>query len=351
MTFRPAKAQWAKAAERLGPNVAVEMGRYVEDVKSGKIRTLAMPWKNLTDMTRALEPGGLTTICASPGHGKSLFVMQLSYHLHAAGVKCEMMMLEHPALWHAKRLYSQLAEDPRLTDNNWIAQSNGHVAEICAPFDQAVTDFFYHVHTRNNGQASYRDLLGWLEENAAKGTRYFLIDPVTGTKSPARPWEADQEFLAEARKIVEAANASLVLITHPRKGHGRQTGMDDMANGAAFARFTDCVLWLDKPEKEVAVRVQTEAGGYTTLANRVVKINKASNSIGGGMRLGLRFDKMKYRELGIVTKDAEKAKASGYDAPVTQEKPEDIANLFGTAPAPPKPWLQRQSDTAPGETA
>jgi hypothetical protein len=356
MTFRPAKNAWAKAAEKLGPtpvDAAAAIDEYDAGVKAGRIKTLKTPWANLTTLARPLVPGSITMLYGTAGFGKSLWLLQLSYSLFAAGIPVRLYMLENDHRKHCNRLYCQLAGNSKLDDDDWIEASNGQVEAVRAPHRETVRAFGRCMSTSLSARVTYNDLIAWIERGCDEGVRYFAVDPITHAAQNDKPWIADPKFIDQAREHLEKHHASLVVMTHPTKGDGKRNTTAVMSGSKAFFDFTDCVLRMDRPEKDVVVRVVTEAGSYNTFANRTITIEKARNGRGTGSRIGLKFDNDTFlcTELGLVLKDSKKAKEQGYEAPATQEKPEDIANLFGPAPAKPaKPWMQKQSAAPPPMT-
>src|SRR5688572_10269629 len=99
---------------------------------------------------------------------------------------------------------------------------------------------------------------------------------------------------------------------HVPKRNG--TMLDDLAGGAAYARFAHTVIWLEPyhPDRQVVVRQVTPFGSTKSLvtANRGLLLRKVRNGPGGGLQIAFNFNgkKLSFEELGVIIKeDAEES--------------------------------------------
>ncbi len=116
----------------------------------------------------------------------------------------------------------------------------------------------------------------------------------------------------EVKPILRRFGASLILVTHPRKGtKGTTSTLDDLGGGAAYSRFSQTVLWLKqhKPAKEVTIKLGSNsdvAGVYpmtiSERVNRTLLVAKSRNGPGSGwsIAMNLQGGTLRFIERGIV---------------------------------------------------
>ena len=99
-------------------------------------------------------------------------------------------------------------------------------------------------------------------------------------------------------------DCSVVLVTHPRKGVKGGTHMEDMAGGAAYARFSQTILWLTShnPPREIQVY---DSGGFVSgglQADKTLGIRKSRNGRGCGATIGYTFSgkSLSFDEVGVI---------------------------------------------------
>jgi hypothetical protein len=285
------------------PDAGEELCTLIEQVISGDAEAVSLPWARLSRLTQALLPGTVTVLCGAPGASKTFAVLQLLHNIYRRGIGVAYFALEGPRQDYALRLLAQLSSCSEMTDREWIKANPTRARVIQAEHREAVADFGSMVYTSPNDPVDFDALLGWIRERCAEGARVLCIDPITAASPEREPWIADQAFLTEARKLIAPAGASLVCVTHPKKGTNAAVGLDTLAGGAAWSRFSDCVLWLERPDEPEEVRVAQDFGGVAVqAANRLVHIPKARNARGAGLTLAFNFspDSLTLKELGIV---------------------------------------------------
>ncbi len=285
------------------PDAGDEVADLIERVIGGTEQAVALPWTRLSRMTQALLPGTVTVFCGGPGASKTFAMIQLLYEFHHRGVPVAYYALEGQRRDYALRLLAQLSSCSEMTDRDWIRANPERARAIQAEHRDKVADFGSRVSTSPSDPVDFDALLGWLRERCAEGARVLCIDPITAASPDREPWIADQRFLTQARKIIAPAGASLVCVTHPKKGTNGAVGLETLAGGAAWPRFADCVLWLERPEEPEEVRIAQDFGGVTIqAANRLIHIPKARNARGGGLTIAFNFshESLTLEELGVV---------------------------------------------------
>ena len=276
-----------KQARGTGPYE--DLGSVLEDTISGKRSAIPFPWPKVSEFTNALLPGTVTIIAGDPGATKSFFLLEcLTYwHLQAVPVAC--YQLEEERSHHLNRVLAQLEGDSGLTDPTYI-KANPDLARAALEKHKDFLESFGQVLHESPNPVSMTDLAKWVGERAAAGSRIIAIDPISaGDQGKEPPWVSDRRFFNEVRNPLQEHGASLVLITHSKKGRKGSLGLDEIAGGAAFQRFSQCVLWLERVESG-SLQCDVGAGFRPCKVNRKLHISKSRNGRGAGKVLGFHFN-------------------------------------------------------------
>jgi KaiC/GvpD/RAD55 family RecA-like ATPase len=298
----------ADAAPSRGP--AGELGAMLVAEISGERRAIPWPWPMVTAGTQALLPGSVTLIVGDPGSGKSLWMLEALAWWHDACVPCACYAMESTRADHLRRALAQrvgaswlteIEETQRRSDEVWA-----HHAEHAGWLDR----FGRTLHTPGDEALTLPALAAWIEQRAGEGARVICIDPISIAETGPRPWDDAREFLRTAKRIVERAGASLILVTHPAKTRGRPAGglrtLDDMAGGSAWARFSDCVVWLERHDepREVTVREPSFPALRDAEVERTLRLMKVRHGRGAGWQVAVELDPrtLRFVEHGLVVK-------------------------------------------------
>jgi len=205
----------------------------------------------------------------------------------------------------------------QLTITNDLPTSGGlnpqNPDQVRAYMDQHrdfLDDFGRSIHEPIDAEMRLEAVGAWVEERCKAGCRIIAVDPITAAMSTETPWVDDQRFILRAKRAVEAAGASLVVVTHPRKGRKGGSDLDDLAGGTAYQRFAQTVIWLEHhypPENMTVVR---DLGGrQLVMVNRTACVRKARNGPGQGWKVALNLlpESLTFSELGpVVDEEREK---------------------------------------------
>lgn len=300
----------AQASSSRGP--AGELRDMLAAEIDGRRSAIAWPWRLVTRGTQAMIPGTVTLIVGDPGSGKSLFVMQALAYWHDCGVKVAIFELEQSRAEHLKRALAQRVGASWLTDLEQVHQRPDEAMAYHAEHSAWLDAFGRTIHDAPTEPVKLSDLIGWTEARAAEGARIVAIDPATAAETTDRPWDDAQRFLHTVMPILDRYGASLILVTHPKKGKqkGSISTLDDLAGGAAWARFAQSIMWLERHDEPREVTVKGFAGlNHVTSAeyiNRTLRVMKARNGKGAGWQLGFNFDadNLRFNELGAIVKHA-----------------------------------------------
>lgn len=299
-------AQWCVGLAKTRASVSGndELSDHLKDQAAGRYAMASWPWPVLTRESRSLMPGSVTIVCGTPGASKSWFALSCIRHWIAEGVPSAVLMLEETRKWHLQRALAQCAGDPQLLYPEWVA----------AHKDQAMAIWQRHrdelsvigTHLTCDGDLTLAECAEWVEKRCDEAKRVIIVDPISlADPGSEKSFEADRKFMARAKVAIEKSGASLILITHPRKGgggkaHGPPT-LDDLAGGAAYGRACASALWVAGVEQREPVPFITEMGDYRTgVPHKLIKILKARNSTGCGKTIGYTFDALRFDELGEI---------------------------------------------------
>ena len=311
------------AARRIGG--ADPLALLVEDSIAGRRRNHPWPWPTLSRMTRSLLPQTITVLIGEPGAGKSLFLLESMLWWRRCGIECAYFAVEEDAAFHLNRAWAMLAMNAELTDPDRLRARPDAARAALDDHRAALDDLAPRITAAPDRAITYPAVLEWLQKQATAGVKIAAIDPVSAIAT-REPWSEDTDFMMRAGKIVRDARLTLVLATHNKKAQRpRKPGLDDMAGGAAFGRFSQCAIWLNRPDRAKEMMIATPAGDCRQDVNRMVRVVKCRNGEGAGMELAFRFDRasLRFEELGPIVDD---------DPPPMKE----VADPFADAPAEPE---------------
>ncbi len=286
---------------------ARELSELMEATIDGRRAAIGWPWPILATQSKALLPGTVTLFCGSPGASKSFALLQALRYWCELGVKSVIFELEEDRAYHLNRLLAQECGNSNLIDPDWIAANPEDSRKAMRQHMGLLDEIGRYIYAAPKEQVDYKTLVAWTEARAKEGARIIVIDPVTAVAPVRDVWVADSEFMFQVKTIARETGCSVLLVTHPRKGT-KSCGMDDLAGGAAFQRFSQTLLWLESFRDPKPFVVRTACGRMTVKCNRIVHLFKCRNGRGTGAAIGMIWgsDNLKLAEQGIVTKEAKK---------------------------------------------
>ena len=303
------------ASEPQGASAGVKAR--IEDAISGRRETVLLPWPHLHGGTYALKPGTVTLLCGDGGAAKSLMLLQMCQYWHFdLGHKLALYELEDDREYHLTRALSQRTGEPGLMQEDWVKENPDRARQLYRENQEFLDRMGQLIYEAPTEAVSLMKLAEWVTAQAEGGKRIICIDPVTAAATGRESWIEDQAFLIACKKALVEHECSLVLVTHPRKGGNRMIGMDNLAGGACWARFSQTVLWLKNPGQDK--KVEVSIGGVRTdvECNRIVSVLKARNSTGGGFNYAMNLTKaLVLSERGLISKKGAKLEQMGGDEP------------------------------------
>lgn len=289
-------------ARPLGP--LDKLHRRIDAITTGAYRLIHWPWPVLTNLTAALLPGTVTLLAGTVGASKSFMLLQAILFWLDEGESVSCFCFEGERAFHLTRALAQLTGVANHTDADWIAENPLIARSAITEHSTELERLSRHLWTSENlGTETLEQLNQFIESQAKLGRRIIAIDPVTMAERTSKPWKADLSFVKAAKKTAMDYGCSILLITHPTKDTLEPT-LQNLAGGAAYQRFVDCVVTLQNHEDKES-KVKAPCGTAELQHNRTVRIEKARNGRGTGCRLAFEFskDSLTLSELGIIMKN------------------------------------------------
>lgn len=288
-----------KQAQEWTPCAADAVSARLAGIRAGTIATVASPWPLLDQHVQPLLPGSIALLCGDPGSSKSLLTVQLCGHLCRSGVAVGLFELESDVTFHSTRYLAQISGCADITRIDWVKANPEAADRIFAAHRTELVRFGGIVYDAVRADVGYSRILEWAEECCVRGCRVLAIDPITVADPEGPPWIADREFVAALRRVLRKYGCSAWVVTHPKKGRKDGVGFDELAGGTAWARFTDVVLWLKRPDEPKMVSL---FGHVVVTCNRMLRVVKAREGTISGADIAMDFShtKLSFSELGIV---------------------------------------------------
>lgn len=275
----------------------------IEDMASGKWSDVPWPWPKLTALSRALLPQTVTILCGSPGAAKSFLVLRAMVDWFEADVSVAYLALEEDRTYHLDRVLAVREGNIELLNPDSV-RANPQVKRDAYERQRGFLDRFGRRIWDAPIEAMTLDQISdWIRDRARDGCRLIVVDPLTAAVASEKPWITDSKFVNNVKAIMRSHDASLLLVTHPKKG-SKFVGLDDLAGGAAYQRLAQCILWLERHKEPKKVIALADCGRSECEVNNSLHICKARNASGHGVSLGfaIAWATLEFAEKGIIVK-------------------------------------------------
>lgn len=281
-----------------------QVSKQVEAMIAGQFRTEAMPWEQLTHLSRAIVPGSISILCGTPGASKTFMLLQCLSYWSENNIPAIVYALENYKEYHLLRMLAQYTETAGLTDDEWV-RANPDIARSAASDNQDYLERMGKMIMCNaNDLPTLSELAVWVQMVAEAGQRIICIDPITiAAKEQGQSFEYEEAFIKAVSRTCSKYKCTLLLVTHPIKGKPARPDISFLSGSAAFSRFTETVLWLEFHNEKVS-NVRCATGTDTLSHDRTVHILKARNGKGQGCRLAYTFSNssLKLIEKGLIVR-------------------------------------------------
>lgn len=289
-------------ARRCGHSAAVEAR--LEAAIAGQFRTVEWPMQQFGNLTHSLQPGTVTLICGSPGSAKSFYLLQCLWFWHIREIKCAVFELEDDRAFHLHRMLGQVAEKSKIYDEEWVRANPELTREYFRKHADVLDAMGRHIWDAPDKMPSIDDLIQWVVDRCEEGYRIICIDPITVAQAGDKPWVSHDKFMFQTKAAARKAGASLVFVSHPAKNRQNNTGLQNLAGGAAFERFAHTIMWIEHLEeaKQFTIAGHTDREEW---ANRLIHIGKARLGRGHGLVLAAYFlgASCTFNEIGLIRKN------------------------------------------------
>lgn len=274
----------------------------IEEIIGGSINEISWPGMlRLTEATHLFRPGAATVLWGAPGAAKSFLVLELFWQLERVGVPVSCLMLEDDKAFHLGRMLAQKTGFNQVDNISWIRANKEQARSIYGKNAKWI-ERMGKALTCPEEEMTKTEVLCWVWSQVVQAKkRIVIIDPITAAEDGSqKPWDADRELINGIKKILRRHRASALIVTHPRDGQSREkNGLDGMAGGRAWSRFSHTVLYLEFLCKDTKKAMMTTGGKRDV--NRALIVDKARNGAGTGMAVGAKFnDKFRYEEMGYL---------------------------------------------------
>jgi len=292
----------AETADKTPVDGAQAVKTLIDDSIAHRQRIIKMPWSITSKLTNAFQGGTVTAFCGGIGASKTFAKQQLTAYANESGIPAATFELEDNSAFHLTRMLAQKTELPGLTDPDWIAAN----PEISKAAHSENADWLRRmgkmVDADGGGQVTYDTLTSWALQRARAGCKLLTIDPVTAVQyRTSQSWQEDNAFLQKIKRIATDYGVAILLITHSSKAM-ITPGLESLAGGATFSRFSQTVIWLEAHEAKTSdVRYLT--GTMPTSHNRTIHLLKTRLGKGQGLRIAATFtDTLQLIEHGVIIK-------------------------------------------------
>ncbi len=213
-------------------------------------------------------------------------------------------MLEDDRQTHLLRALAQLDDNGELTQLRWMNKNPDEARDALARHQATLDGLAPKIDCADNDQLTLPQLLTWIEARCQAGYRVIGIDPITAAATGDKRFLEDLEFIFGAKRLAKQFGASLILMTHPRKGAKGGSGWDDMAGGAAYPKFAHNVLWMRRFEQPKRVLIKGPCGDFNTNINRAIRMGKCRFGRGSGLEIGYTLDRgLGFTEQGVIVRE------------------------------------------------
>lgn len=281
---------------------ATAVERLILDSIEQRRRIIRMPWSITGKLTNALQGGTVTVLCGGIGASKTFAKQQLTAFVNESGIPAAAFELEDNQAFHLTRMLAQKTELPGLTDPDWIA-ANPEISKAAHSENSGwLRRTGKTIDADGGGQVTYDQLASWALQRARAGYKLLSIDPVTAVlyKTP-QSWQEDNAFLQKIKRIATDYGVAVLMITHSSKAM-ITPGLESLAGGAAFGRFSQTVFWIEAHESKTS-DVRYSTGTMPTSHNRTIHLLKTRLGKGQGLRIAATFtDTLKLNEHGVIIK-------------------------------------------------
>ena len=299
-----ARAVWEvmKSAKVTGPRA--ELLGAVDAIERGERKSYFMPWTLLQDFARFATPTQVSVLIGEPAAGKSFFLIECAINWYEHKIPFAFYALEDEREFHMRRALAQWANEPRITDVEWVQANAQCVRQIISDNSHFVDTIGRSIMGETSEGLTKEKLQEWAIERVKAGAKIIVVDPITMKKRKEKDvWTDDEMFMDSMKAIARDSKVSIILASHPKDdigGHG-DVRLGNIAGAKAVGRFAQKVIWLQHHINPVETPVKNSMATLPMTYNRTMHILKTRERGGTGIKIAMNFGAdLKFYERGIV---------------------------------------------------
>jgi len=272
---------------------------------SGAYQCISTPFPSIDKHTHALVPGNFVCLVGDAGAGKSFFLLQCIEHWAANGVPCKYLALEDNAAHHMSRVITQVVGTRAALTVDGVRDAGNALKDEIEEHKEELQAIGDCIHSTGKPMA-LADIPSWCAGHIADGCRIIVIDPITAAQTSENRYVEDERFMAEMREVLHNQNCTLVFSTHFKKVGAPIRTLDDIAGGAAYTRFTQTVMHLQRFEEEQTVKtIGSEWDSAPIMVRYQMRLLKTRGGDGGGRNIALahKVNSLTFEDCGEIVKE------------------------------------------------
>jgi len=268
-----------------------ELQRYSNDLRSGKIVHVPLPWQCLqwTLGRKGLPPGTVGLLAARTGAGKSLLSLCASLHAAETGVKTYYLNTEmdlHSMMARIMGIKAASAEVSSMSDPSLMDEAMyEHAGVLSLPLSISPPN-----------PLTVTEALAIITEQAKARAKLIVVDHIGDLDcGHQKPYDALPVFAQQVRAVAETTGACILLVTHLRS----ESTEDVLAFSKQVEHKVHYCLSITR-HAPADVELQGAAGVLPQLANMILTVRK--NRYGASdakIAMLLDADTFSLRELGF----------------------------------------------------
>lgn len=279
--------------------------------------TIPMPWRRLSDKTRAMKPKTVFLLGGPSKVGKSLIAINLATYLYREGWPWAYLPLEDSRSdwkWRAlavmENSYELIDDAPNTTEYREIVFQK-HQDEILSILAN-VTENPRVGKKDENGKTvvppvPWQKVLKWIEIQSQRN-RVVFVDCLSQIEFRGRNrWEDEENFIRQLLAVAADSHSTIVILGHTVKRPGIAGDLpptvEDIQGSAMWGRLLHTVILVHGHDQKKSDMLRT--GGAIDPGfehNRTVIIGAARNGSGTRTRLAFRqgLEGPTFEEIGVI---------------------------------------------------
>jgi hypothetical protein len=306
-------------------HVRARIKQQFAEEKAGTRRAIEIPYGQTAYYSGVGHPGASTILFGTPGHGKTLWLLNCLLKMQEQKERWEFLTMEDGKIKLGRRLLCLLSGEwtpLQIAPEN--ADRREEIERVFGDVFEAILEHCYEPPSLEFTDSDW--VIEWLR-GAVTRSRFVAIDNLSKINYTGREeWRKQKEFVNTAVAIASKSDCSLLMVAHPVKaptGKGGMTG-SDLGGCRALREVIHNLLILDRHQfelKESEIEIST---GVTAIEQHDITlvVDKARDTKGNCKIAYRSLDGGKFQELGPIKRKGAKRKKE--EAPVMPYKDDEL---------------------------